>query len=101
LYVNGNLEAQQAEVKTISYSPSNAWTIGAASPNIRVQAFPRTWNGVIDEVQAFSRSLSQPEIQAIYAAGSGGECLGQAAISSVLPNAGQLGQQNLPVALTG
>ena len=66
LYVNGVLEAQQAEVKTMSYSASNAWTVGAASPNIRVQGYPRTWNGVIDELQALNRALSQTEIQAIY-----------------------------------
>jgi hypothetical protein len=34
-------------VRTIGYSSSNNWTIGASSPNIRVQGYPRTWNGVI------------------------------------------------------
>ena len=101
LYVNGNLEAQQAEVKTISYSASNELTIGAASPNIRAQAFPRTWNGVIDEVQAFNRALSQSEIQAIFAAGGAGECRGQAAVGSVTPNAGSQGQQSLSIAIAG
>jgi len=73
LYVNGQIEATRSSVKTISYS-SLTWTIGASSANIRAQGYPRTWNGVIDEVQAFSRALSQSEVQAIFNAGSLGEC---------------------------
>jgi Concanavalin A-like lectin/glucanases superfamily len=73
LYVNGQLEGQMALVKVIAYT-SNKWTIGAESPNIRALNFPRTWNGVIDEVQAFNRALSQAEIQAIYTAGGAGQC---------------------------
>jgi RHS repeat-associated protein len=99
LFVNGNLEGQFAEVKTIPYS-SNAWTIGATSPNIRVQGFLRTWNGVVDEVQVFNRALSQAEVQAIYAASSAGECK-NGAITYVRPNAGQQGQTNLAVTITG
>src|SRR5439155_2447877 len=41
--------------------------------------FPRTWNGVIDEVQAFNRALSATEIRAIFAAYSAGECKGSGA----------------------
>jgi len=100
LYINGTLEAQMVKAKTIAYS-TNTWTIGAASPNIRSQGFPRTWNGVIDEVQAFSRALSQAEIQGIYSAGNVGECRGPTVISSVVPDSGQQGQQNLSVAITG
>ncbi len=73
LYVNGQIEATRSSVKTISYS-SLTWTIGASSANIRAQGYPRTWNGVIDEVQAFSRALSQSEVQAIFNAGGLGEC---------------------------
>jgi uncharacterized repeat protein (TIGR01451 family) len=100
LFVNGALEGQLAEAKTVPYS-SISWTIGAASPNMRSQAYRRTWNGVIDEVQAFSRALSQAEIQAIYAAGGAGECKSPPAITSVAPNTSQQGQQNLAVALAG
>jgi uncharacterized repeat protein (TIGR01451 family) len=100
LFVNGALEAQLAEAKTIAYS-AIAWTIGATSPNIRAQGYPRTWNGVIDEVQAFNQALTQPQIQGIYAAGATGECKGPAAVSTVVPNTGQQAQQSLSLALSG
>ncbi|MGH9353729.1 MAG: LamG domain-containing protein, partial [Terriglobia bacterium] len=99
LYVNGKLEGQLAEAKTISYPPST-WTIGSTDAALR-GTFPRTWNGVIDEVQAFNRALTQSEIQAIYTAASAGECRGQPALFSIVPNSGSQGQQNLSVALTG
>jgi hypothetical protein len=72
LYVNGVLEAALAESKTIAYN-NNSWVIGesfALRPNFR------HWNGVIDEVQAYSRALSATEIRAIYNAGSAGVCKG-------------------------
>ena len=100
LYVNGQIEATDSVAKTTAYS-SIPWTIGSSSSNIRGQGFPRTWNGVIDDVQAFNVALSESAIQAIYAAGNLGECRGQPAIESVAPSAGQQGQQNLTVALTG
>jgi hypothetical protein len=66
LFVNGVLEGSLAEVKTVQYS--SPWAIGSAT------IINRTWNGVIDEVQAFNRALSLSEIQAIYNAGSAGTC---------------------------
>jgi hypothetical protein len=75
LYVNGTLEGSLAESKTIPYSALQ-WMIGAADPNIRLQGYPRTWNGIIDEVQAYSVALSQSQIQAIYNAGAAGVCKG-------------------------
>src|SRR5579883_122422 len=36
--------------------------------------FLRTWNGIIDELQAYNRSLSLAEIQSIYTAASSGVC---------------------------
>ena len=73
LYVNGVLEGQFAETKTIAY-PATTWTIGSAAALVRGLGFPRTWNGVIDEVQAFNAALTQAQIQAIYSADSSGEC---------------------------
>jgi hypothetical protein len=72
LYVNGAVEASFAESKTIAYT-SYPWVIGES-----VIAGPgfRTWNGIIDEVQAYSVALSQSQIQAIYKAGRGGVCKG-------------------------
>ena len=72
LYVNGLLEASLSESTTIPYS-SSGWEFGSGAqqyfPN-----FPDTWVGVIDEVQVFSRALSQSEIQSIYDAAGAGEC---------------------------
>jgi uncharacterized protein (TIGR03437 family) len=72
LFVNGVLEGSFTETTTVSYS-SSGWHIGG---NISAQQSFRTWNGVIDEVQAFNRALSQSELQAIFNAGSAGECKG-------------------------
>jgi uncharacterized protein (TIGR03437 family) len=70
LFVNGVLEGSLAEAKTVAYS-SAGWQIGG---NLSTNQFARTWNGVIDEVQAFNRPLAQSEIQAIFNAASAGEC---------------------------
>jgi len=73
LYVNGVLEGSFGETKTVAYS-TNPWTIGS-SGQIGIQVgFPRTLNGIVDELQAFNRALSQTELQAIYNAGTAGEC---------------------------
>ncbi len=77
LYVDGKAEGSFSEKKTIGYS-TNPWVFGS-SGEIGIQVgFPRTLDGVIDEIQAFDRALSQSEIQAIYNAGSAGECKGAA-----------------------
>ena len=73
LYVNGVLEGTFTETKTIPYS-SEAWEIGSAGPISRSEGFPRTFNGIIDEVEAFKGVLSQSAIQAIYQKGSAGKC---------------------------
>src|SRR5262249_28824395 len=66
LYVNGNLEGSRALVKTITYDSTIPWTIGSTAAPIRSQGFPRTWNGVIDEVNFNSRAMSASEIQTIF-----------------------------------
>jgi hypothetical protein len=68
LFVNGVEQSSFPETKMIQYS-SSGWHFGG-NPTMSL----RTWNGVIDEVQAFNRALSPSEIQAIYTAGSAGEC---------------------------
>ncbi len=70
LFVNGKLEGALNSTSPVSYS-NGGWNIGG---NISAQENFRTWNGVIDEVQAFNRALSQSELQAIFNAGSAGEC---------------------------
>ncbi len=89
LYVNGALEAEMAKVKTLGYS-TNAWTIGAASPNIRSQASAdfqrcdRRGSGI--QSCAFSRRN-----RGIYFSGNRGECKAPVAIGSAVPNVGQQG----------
>jgi hypothetical protein len=73
LYVNGSLEAQINDAGTLSWG--NFWSIGANPAFARNEGFPRTWNGVIDEVSIYNRALSASEIQAIYNAGSAGKCM--------------------------
>jgi Concanavalin A-like lectin/glucanases superfamily len=74
LYVNGALEGSASVSETIPYS-TVPWTIGVNNPDARGLGFPRTWNGVIDEVEIFGVALSAIEIGDIYAAGSTGKCL--------------------------
>lgn len=73
MYVNGKLEGSKAETKQVPYS-TNPWSIGSSGQIGISVGFPRTFNGVIDEMQAFNRALAQSELQGIYAAGSAGEC---------------------------
>jgi hypothetical protein len=69
LYVNGNLEASKPFTSSITYDRLIPWTIGSTAAPIRAAGYPRTFNGVIDEVEIFNRALSQAEIQAIYKSG--------------------------------
>jgi hypothetical protein len=69
LYVNGVLEGTMARTKVIVYDASIPWTIGSTAAPFRTLGAPRTFNGVIDEVEIFNRALSQAEIQAIYKPG--------------------------------
>ena len=73
LYVNGALEGSVSVVQTISYT-SLPWNIGANTPGARNIGFPRTWNGVIDEVEIINRPLSASEIAGLYNAGAAGKC---------------------------
>jgi hypothetical protein len=73
LYVNGVLEGTYSEEKTIAYS-TETWEIGSTSVIDRNAGYPRTWNGTIDEVQAYNAPLSAAQIESIYKAGSLGDC---------------------------
>lgn len=75
LFVNGVVEGSFPETKTVPYS-SNPWMIGSTQPLYFPLGYPRTWNGVIDEVDAYNAALSQSQIQAIYNAGAAGICKG-------------------------
>ena len=67
LYVDGTLQGEFLHSGPIPYEPSIPWTIGSTAEQFRdrpVQPnYPRTWNGVIDEVGIYNRALSQAEIQ--------------------------------------
>jgi len=75
LLVNGALEASLPLVKKVGYT-SSGWTFGSNLPIYYSNGgqYTRTFNGVIDELQAFSRALSPAELLSIFNAGSAGEC---------------------------
>jgi len=73
LFVNGNLEGSFAEKKTVPYS-SSGWTFGSGPPVDFAGGSIRTWNGVIDEAQAFNRPLSSSELLSIVNAAGAGVC---------------------------
>lgn len=75
LFVNGVPEGSFTESKTVSYTSSD-WEIGANDPIYFTLGYPRTWIGIIDEVQAYNVALSQSQIQAIYNGGAAGVCKG-------------------------
>lgn len=81
LYVNGAIEGSMSETKTVAYS-TNPWTIGSAGRVGIEIGFPRTFSGIIDELQAFNRALSQSELQALFSAGPAGECKDAYALGS-------------------
>ena len=96
LYINGTLQGQLASVTSIS--SASAWAIGANSAQYRADGYPRTWNGVIDEVSIYNRALSSNEIAAIYNAGSSGKCADQPAqIASFTKTFSTLDPTNLPL----
>ena len=71
LYVDGVLDNQVSVDVSISYNTGDPLIIGNRLSNL-----PHTvvWPGIIDELEIFNRSLSQPEIQSIFNAGSSGKC---------------------------
>ncbi|MEE9506210.1 MAG: LamG-like jellyroll fold domain-containing protein [Thermoplasmata archaeon] len=104
LYVNGDLEGTQELQKTIDYDSSFPFVIGAMADYYRIRGYPRTWNGVIDEVEIFNRALSVSEIQTIYSAGSDGKRKSPNEPPEVTitgPEAGSIYPIGTPVTFTG
>ncbi len=64
LYVNGQLEAQKALSIVIPYDLPVPWTIGTTFSYLRGLGFPRTFNGVIDEVKLYNQALTPEQILA-------------------------------------
>jgi hypothetical protein len=77
LYVNGVLQGSTAVAQTIPYG-SEPWNIGVNNPDARGIGYPRTFNGVLDEVEIIARPLSGAEITALFDAGPSGKCGGPA-----------------------
>ena len=65
VYINGELAA--------SYSGSRSASTGTLAFGNRAGG-PHFFNGLIDEIETFSRALSQDEVRAIFNAGSFGKC---------------------------
>ncbi|MGA2241282.1 MAG: LamG-like jellyroll fold domain-containing protein [Verrucomicrobiota bacterium] len=68
LYVDGTLDVSQPATGTILQN-SSPLCIGQTAGSSGY-----FFNGLIDEVSIYNRALTTSEIQAIYAAGSGGKC---------------------------
>jgi hypothetical protein len=76
-YVDGVLQATAPQSGSISPMQANSFlSIGSEEGRSVCPSCvsSRYFNGLIDEVEIFNRALSQPEIQAIYDAGSAGKC---------------------------
>ena len=80
LYVNGVLEGSFSETKRIAYS-NRTWEIGSSDAISRGVGYPRTWNGIIDEVQVYNVPLPVASIAAIFKAGSAGDCKGSVVVT--------------------
>ncbi|MEZ6129082.1 MAG: LamG-like jellyroll fold domain-containing protein [Planctomycetaceae bacterium] len=69
LYVNGELQGQHTRTRPIEYAANVPWTIGSTAEIFRDRPgqpnFPRTWNGVIDEVGIYNRALTASEVAAM------------------------------------
>ena len=74
LFVNGTPQGTMSRPGYIIPYNSFTWTIGSSPAPLRNNGYPRTWNGIIDEVEIFDHALSQSEIEDIFNAGSAGKC---------------------------
>jgi hypothetical protein len=62
LFVNGILTGEKVDGRSITYT-SSRWVMGSHTYRCW---FPRTWNGVIDDVRIYDRTLSAEEIWQLY-----------------------------------
>jgi RHS repeat-associated protein len=98
LYVNGALD-NTALTSGLIDSVTKPFQIGGFSDPALTPGYG-AFTGVIDEVQLLNRALSAADIQAIFTAGTAGECK-TPVILSTSPNAAIQGQSNLPVTING
>ena len=60
IYINGQLEKEQTDTGTISFSATKPLYVGSSQ---YAPSYPdRTWNGFIDEVKIYNRALSAEQI---------------------------------------
>ncbi|MDP1568936.1 MAG: LamG domain-containing protein, partial [Vicinamibacterales bacterium] len=87
LYVDGALEAS-VTLNADAVHDGQPWTIGGSRDAFRAQGYPRTWNGLIDDVRIIGRALSEAEIGDLAAARPdgmcGGSCAAPAAVGSTV-----------------
>lgn len=99
LYVNGVLDSEQPRNTPIEYDDSVPYAIGSNFSVFRSVGYPRTWNGIIDELQFFDRALTETEIKAVFDAGTNGSCANPDIISPTSATA-TVGQQFIYQLLT-
>ena len=102
LYFNGVLIAS-AMPATLNLNSTSSLKIGHRGNPIDTPGSQDTrgffLNGLIDEVEVFSRALDPQEIQDIYSAGSAGKCKNQAPVANAGPD--QTVHPGAAVSLTG
>jgi uncharacterized protein (TIGR03437 family) len=74
-YVNGALTRTLTGLSGSGANSTGPLKIGSRSTAVLANNPGASFNGLIDEVEIFSRALAQAELQAIYNAGSAGKCL--------------------------
>ena len=79
VYLNGVLDNSLSIAPTAI--PTNAWPLRIGADQNGANQF----NGLIDEVDIYSRALAQSELQAIVAAGAAGKCLVVAGATQPIP----------------
>ena len=71
MYVDGVEVGSVSATGSITYSETINLNLGR---NQQPTVVPQPLEGLLDEVEIFDRALTQPEIQAIFDAGSAGKC---------------------------
>src|SRR6266446_3734809 len=94
LYIDGQLDANSASETSLSllpFTPTNPLQIGG------IQGNSAAFDGVIDELQIYSRALSGAEISAIASAGSAGQCSSLWFTEQSLNKVGRIDLTGVPV----
>ena len=77
IYINGILENSATAIGQIASDP-RPLTFGAGDNALYGSGIVNSLHGLVDEVQIYSRTLTDAEVSSLFLAGSGGQCKGSA-----------------------